>query len=127
MGRLDRLRPSRLSLWLMPGILSMSLLIGFHTYVQAGTPPTTNELAEYLISNELEMIVESVEGYQQIYYLYDGAKIQLTSAAYSHINPASDGPTVAWQGLINGEGQIFAYDILTKALTQLTFAGSNQN
>ena len=117
----------RLTAWLLPLVLAAGIVAGFHSFAAAGTAPTQDELAEYLLANELNLINETVQGYQQVFYIYEGAKKQLTTASYSHANPVSDGPVVAWQGIINGEGQIFTYNVLTGALTQLTFAGTNQN
>lgn len=117
----------QLSAWALPLIVSGCVVFGFTAITQADTPPSSSELAKYLESNQLEVAVESVEGYQQIYYLYEGKKIFLTGAKYNHTDPAANGSTVVWQGTVNGTNQIFAFNVLTEALVQLTSAGTNQN
>ena len=102
-------------------------MFGVHNLVQAAAPPTSNELAVYLQTNSLDVGTETVDGYQQIYYNYNGHQVFLTTAAYSHLHPVVSGEFVAWQGQIDGAGQIFVYDVLTSALTQITSAGTNQN
>ncbi len=113
--------------WLLPLLVSLGLLFGVHNLVQADAPPTSNELAVYLQTNSLDVGTATVAGYQQIYYNYQGHQVFLTAAAYSHLHPVVSGEFVAWQGQIEGAGQIFVYDVLTGALTQVTSAGTNQN
>jgi beta propeller repeat protein len=131
MGRLTIPRRSRavrrLLSWLAPLAVAVGIVLGVNSLVTADTPPDTNQLAQYLQTNTLNTAVESVEGYQQIYYTYNGQKIFLTGANYSHTQPVVSGEYVAWEGLINGAGQIYVYDVLTQALTQVTSASTNQN
>jgi len=112
--------------WALPVIASLLLIFGVHSLVQADTPPTTNELATYLQTNSLAIGTETVDGYQQIYYNYKGQKVFLTGAPYSHLHPVVSGEFVAWQGQIDGAGQIFIYNVLTGSHTQVTSAGTNQ-
>jgi beta propeller repeat protein len=131
MGRLTGLQSRRVRRlftgWLLPLVLSAAMLFGVHSFVAADSPPTTDELAAYLQNSQLSVGVDSIDGYQQIYYMWQGSKVFLTSASYSHTNPVTSGEYVAWQGMIGGAGQIFVYDVLTHALTQVTSAGTNQN
>lgn len=113
--------------WLLPMLISLGVLFGVHSLVQADTPPTSNELASYLQTNSLDVGTATVAGYQQIYYNYQGHQVFLTGAAYSHLHPVVSGELVAWQGQIGGAGQIFIFDVLTGVLTQVTSAGTNQN
>jgi len=116
----------QLSVWALPLIVSGGVLFGFTAITQADTPPSTSELAKYLETDQLQVSVESVDGYQQVYYLYEGNKIFLTGAKFNHTDPVADGSTVVWQGTPNGASQIFVFDVLTEALVQLTSAGTNQ-
>lgn len=131
MGRLSRPNSRRLILiarnWLLPIVISGGLVAGISGFASAGTPPTVSELASYLESNELVVGAETAGEYEQIYYVYEGNKIFLTGANYSHRNPVSSGSTIVWQGQINGAGQIYAFDILTEMLVQVTSVGTNQN
>ena len=113
--------------WLLPVLISLGVLFGVHSLVQADAPPSTNELAAYLQTNSLDVGTATVAGYQQIYYNYQGRQIFLTGAAYSHLHPVVSSELVAWQGQIDGAGQIFIFDVLTGVLTQVTSAGTNQN
>ncbi len=113
--------------WVLPAGLSLFIFFGVHALVAADAPPSVSELATYLQSNSLEVGTATVAGYQQIYYMYQGHQVFLTSASYSHLHPVVSGEYVAWQGQIDGAGQIFIYDVLTNALTQITSAGTNQS
>ena len=131
MGRLNHNSGRRLrrvaAAWLLPALLSLALLFGFHSFAKADSPPNDDELASYLQNNQLDVGADSVNGFQQVYYIWQGSKVFMTEAAYNHTNPVASGEYVAWEGLINGAGQIFVYDVLTHALTQVTSAGTNQN
>jgi beta propeller repeat protein len=129
MGRLAFKRPNFRPFfgWLVPAVVALGVIYGVNSLVAADTPPDTDQLAQYLETNSLDPAVDSVEGYQQIYYPYNGQKVWLTSANYSHIKPVASGEYVAWEGLISGAGQIYIYDVLTHALTQVTSASTNQN
>jgi beta propeller repeat protein len=131
MGRLMSLPWNRIqraaTAWILPALLSLALLFGLNSFAKADAPPTTDELSAYLQSNQLDVGVDSIEGYQQIYYMWQGSKVFVTSASYSHTQPMASGEYIAWEGLINGAGQIYVYDVLTHALTQITSSGTNQN
>lgn len=114
--------------WVLPLVISVGLVFGVSSLVRADTPPSSSELADYLKTNQLALGVDSVNGYQQIYYRYNGRNIFITGSNYNHVNPVSSGEFIAWQGLeLDGTSQIYVYDILTGALTQLTSEGINQN
>jgi beta propeller repeat protein len=126
MGRLRRVRRVLIA-WVLPAVVAVGVIFGVNSLVTADTPPNTDQLAQYLQTNSLDPAVESVEGYQQIYYRYNGQKVFLTGANYSHIKPVASGEYVAWEGLNSGAGQIYIYNVLTDALTQVTSASTNQN
>jgi Tol biopolymer transport system component len=93
--------------------------------VGANPAPTSDQLAQYLQDHELNVSsVQSTE-YNQIAYTFNNQVVMLTGDSYNHVAPASDGPHVVWEGIINGAGQIFFYDVITGSLTQLTSTGSN--
>jgi hypothetical protein len=80
-----------------------------------------------LQSNDLALADGEVNGYDQIFYLYDGQTIQITDDNYDHISAVSSGPNIVWEGEVSGGSQIFEYNILTQALTQITSAGTNES
>jgi beta propeller repeat protein len=126
MGRLAVLLPFARR-WAPPLLLSLGLLFGFHAAVGADPNPTTDELASYLQLHELNPITVQAADFDQVGYAYNHHTVMLTSDGYNDVNPASDGPYVVWQGIINGSGQIFLYNVLTTGLTQLTNDGQNQS
>ena len=127
MGRLipsGRLRKLVLN-WLPPLVLAGGIILGLHPGVKADPAPTTSELATYLQTNQLELGTKVVDGYQQIYYTYKQQQIILTKASYNHSYQQASGPYVVWEGLFSGGSEIFIYNVLTAAETQLTFSGTN--
>lgn len=121
---LHRLRKFALN-WLPPLILAAGIILGLHPGVKADPAPTTSELATYLQTSQLELGTKVVAGYQQIYYTYHQQQVILTTASYNHTYQQASGPFVIWEGLFSGGSQIFVYNVLTEAETQLTFSGTN--
>lgn len=132
MGRLTKRRlrlplPLRRALfnWGLPVVLTLALLFGVHARVRADTPPSTTQLEQYVQTHNLNVFTQTEGDYQQIFYRYNNRSYQITSAEYNHVYPVSSKNYVAWQGLINGESQIYVFDILTSTLTQVTTIGTN--
>jgi len=119
MGRLARN-------WLAPLLLAVVVLVGINTVVQADYLPKTSELTQYLKSHSLGVYNQTVNNYQQVFYPYNNRQIQLTNQGYNHVSAMSSGPYVVWEGLIGNGGQIFLYNVLTKATLQLTSIGTNE-
>lgn len=112
--------------WVLPVLLSVVILFGINTQVQADPAPTTSELAQYLENNELRVATAVTGDYSQVYYRYQGRSIVLTKEGYNHSHAVSSGRYIAWEGLLDGDGQIFLYDILSDSLIQLSSTGNNQ-
>lgn len=70
---------------------------------------------------------ESVDGYTQIFYDNDGQKQFITSGNISSHSPYSAGNFITYVSDINGQGQIFLYNLASGARTQLTFISTNLN
>lgn len=114
--------------WGAPVIMSLAVIFGVHSFASANTPPTNEDMVKYLETNELELGVDGIDGFQQIYYWYKGQKIFITGARYNHTNPASSRGVVAWQGLKpDGTSNIYMYDLFTNTGLQLTGIGTHQN
>lgn len=123
MGRL-----SRLISWVVPLLLAIIVLFGIHSRVIAApAPPTASELALYLETHTLDVGVHESDGYQQLFYTYKGEEIALTASQYNHTNPTASGQNIAWEGSVNGSGQIFIYDVVSEVLTQITASGNNES
>ena len=71
--------------------------------------------------------VESVYGYTQVYFDNTGVKQFITSGNMNSSMPVSAGSYITYVSDINGEGQIFLYDVVSGTKTQLTFIGTNLN
>src|SRR4051812_40482984 len=99
-------------LWLPPLVIAVLVLAGVNNLVQADPAPSTSELAAYLQNNELNASTEVTGYYQQVFYRYNNKTIFLTNEGYNHTHAVSSGQYVAWEGLVDGSGQIFLYDIL---------------
>jgi hypothetical protein len=112
--------------WVLPILLSLTVLIGYHSQVRADPTPSTTELQAYLEHNQLNVYEEVAGDYPQIFYLYNRRPIQLTSDNYTHIHPAADGQYIAWLAIINGQTQVFLYDVLSDSLLQLSSASPNE-
>lgn len=112
--------------WGLPVVCSLIALLLVHARAAADTAPSATELAQYLQSNQLNVGILPIDNYDQIYYLYNRHQVQLTTAGYNHLEVMSDGPYVVWQGMFNGQGQIFLYNVLTGAETQITASGTSQ-
>lgn len=81
--------------------------------------------AENLEESELQVGVESIDGYSQVYYLKGSEKIFVTEGARNSRMPHSEGEYVVWVTDINGAGQIFMHNISANATIQLTNSRTN--
>ncbi len=137
MGRLVRLsRPNRTWLriawpvirqWGLPVILTLIILFGVHTRVRADPAPSTDELIAFLATHELEAYSQPEGQYQQAFFNYGDNHVQLSTSNYNHVSVSSSGQHVVWAGQVEGGSQIFLYDVLNKAMVQLTSYGTSQS
>lgn len=112
--------------WAIPVIVALLVVFGA-SRVLASNPPTSAELATYLQSNTLQVGTESIDGKQQVYYVYNGEDFFITTDANNHTDAAASGQYVVWTTTINGQAQIFLYDVLSQSLLQLSSANTNLN
>lgn len=126
MGKLTRRRALRLSRrWAPPILLAIFVIFGAHAIVGADAP-NTGELAAYLTTNQLGVYTQANNGYQQVFYNWNKEQVQLTNDGYNHVSASSDGPWVAWEGMVGVGGQIFQHNVLTGQTIQLTAGGTNE-
>lgn len=78
-------------------------------------------------ASKLMLGTETVDGFQQVYYLQGNLQVFVTRDQANHINPAGHGDYIVWVKLVDGAGQIERYHIPTATTVQLTRSGSNQN
>lgn len=111
--------------WTIPAILVLGCFIFINSQTFATPDPTKDELRTYLKDNSLEVGAESIDGYQQIYYIYDDLKFFVTKNQRNHTQPVVSGKNIAWVETIDGFPQIFLYDVIEKTSLQITQTGTN--
>lgn len=127
MGRLGTKKQRvlrRVREWSVPIVVAILCVFTVHQ-VTANPEPTIEELTEYLQSNELNVGLETVDGYRQVFYEYRGNRIYLTDDKANHSSPVASGRYVSWIKVIDGLGQVFFSDVLTKSSLQVTAFGNN--
>lgn len=92
-----------------------------------GKPPSPQQLAEYVKSHKLEVKSDTINGYAQVYYVYDNVKVYVTSGSKNHYSPFHNGEYLTWVEPVNGSPQVVLYNLIHKTRLQLTFSGSNSN
>jgi hypothetical protein len=83
------------------------------------------EFVDYINSNDVEVGSEVVDGFNRVYYLYQGDKRYITSDGINAIQPDSKREYIAYVAQINGQGQIFLHNLLTNQSSQLSFSSTN--
>ncbi len=129
MGRLKNIVGSRvlpsIVAWGVPVLIVGCLLFVVNTRLSANPEPTRPELESYLQTNNLPVGAESVDGFQQVYYIHNGVKVFVTKDRRNHMKPVTSGRYVSWSEVINGFPQIVLYDFLDKTRIQITQTGTN--
>lgn len=118
---------SLLRAWILPLLVAASVIAIINTQVKADYAPNTAALAQYVQTHNLDAYHITDNGYQQVFYRFNGYQVAVTTDGYNHTALSGAGPFIAWQGLIGGGSQIFLYDVLTKTTVQLTASGTNES
>jgi hypothetical protein len=84
-------------------------------------------LSEFLLSENVEVGMETVNDRSHVYYVFDGDKKFITEDSNNNRQPSTNGEYITYVKEINGQGQIFLYHIMTSKTVQLTRTGPNQN
>lgn len=111
--------------WVLPALVAVIVVFGLHPGVKADPAPTTDELTTYLGSHNLSLGTDLVNGYQQVYYTYNGRQVYITTASYNHAYATASGAYVTWEGVYGDGGQIYMYNVLTKSEIRLSDRGTN--
>ncbi len=110
--------------WLTPIIIASLLFVVVRpTFAQIAERQAN--LAQYLTANNVEVGIEVVDGYSQVYYVFEGQKTYVNKNNQNKRHPHSNGEYIVWAGDINGAGQIYLYHIPTNTIIQLTNSGTN--
>ena len=114
--------------WLIPIIIAILLFIVVQpTLAQLGEQQES--LVDYLASKNVEVGEEVVNGFLQIYYLYNGAKTYVSPEGQNSKQPSTNGAYIVWVTEKNDvPGQIFLFNILTStSAIQISNSGTNLN
>jgi hypothetical protein len=110
--------------WLIPLVIAGLLFIAVRpTLAQLSEREAT--LIDYLVTNNVEVLEETVGGHSQIYYVFEGRNTFVSEKELNSRHADSKGEYIVWASDINGAGQIFVYHIPTKYITQLTSSSTN--
>ncbi len=110
--------------WSASFVIAMLIFgLGQPTFAQIFEEDTN--LAQYLITNNVEVGSETVNGYQQVYYIYNGSKIFITDSNQNSTQAVSDKEYITFSTAVNGAGQIFLYHIPSNTTIQITSSSTN--
>lgn len=110
--------------WLIPLIVG-SLLFLIARPVFAEIIEREANLAQYITASDVEVGVEAIDGFSQVYYLFNGEKKFISKRGSTNRQPYPKGEYITYVRDINGAGQIFLYHLTTESTTQLTQASTN--
>ena len=113
--------------WLTPVIIASLLFLGIRPAFAQVIEEQAN-LAQYLIANDVEVSSEVVNGYHQVYYVFEGEKTFITEGNLNATSPASAGEYVVYRRNTGAGGDnTFLYHIPTAATIQLSGSSNNAN
>ncbi|KKQ75198.1 MAG: Cell surface protein [Microgenomates group bacterium GW2011_GWF1_38_5] len=109
--------------WLIPIIVSISLFLGLRPVFAQIVTPESESNDTLLVGSEVEK-----NAVMQVYYVSNGEKHFITGSAYANESPDFAGDYITWMGqAVNGNWQVFLYDLSSGTTTQITSSGNNQN
>lgn len=110
--------------WIAPVFLALSLFLLAHpTFALLSDKDT--RLSQALVSENIEVGTETVDGFSQIYYIFEGEKTFITAGSVNSRQPHTNGENIAYVSEIGGQGQVFLYHIPTGETVQITQTGTN--
>jgi len=104
-------------------IIVVGLLLTFRPEAFA----QTSSFQQALMNENVSVGVETIDGYPQIYYIYNDIKTYITDTKHTNSDPQIDKENIVWMSQINGRWQIFFYNALTRQIISLTNSGNNVN
>ena len=113
--------------WLVPMIASLALFVVVRpTFAQIAERQAN--LVQYLSANDVEVDSEVVNGYHQVYYVFEGEKTYITEGNLNATSPASAGEYVVYRRNTGAGGDnTFLYHIPTAITIQLSGSSNNAN
>ncbi|MCH8748463.1 hypothetical protein IH781_01805 [Patescibacteria group bacterium] len=117
----------RITAWLLPLIISWLLFVLVRPTFAQIIGEQAN-LAQYLVANDVEVGSEVVNGYHQVYYVFEGEKTYVTEGNLNATSPASAGEYVVYRRNSGAGGDnTFVYHIPTVTTIQLSGSSNNAN
>ena len=113
-----------LKAWILPLLLSLVIFVAVRPVL---AQQLDMGLSDYIKTNDLQVGAEVVNGYQQVFYIYQGNKHFITNESRNSNNPYTKGSYIVYVSSFNEAGQVFLFDIVANTKTQLTFLGTNLN
>lgn len=105
-----------------------ALLFGIFIYIKTSEIPTpsTNDISQYLESNDLRVGNQIVNDFQHIYYDLGRYRVSVTEGESNNVNPVTSGQYIAWISTGYGDNQrlVYLYDALSRITTQISFYGN---
>ncbi len=111
--------------WIAAGLLGV-LCCGFVVaplIVQA----SQEELGAYAAHASIPLYEDTVDGYRQIYTIFNDEKVFFSTESRNHTQGMAAGQYVVWVETVNGAGQIVRYDIPTRTEVRITDSSTNQH
>jgi len=117
----------RITAWLLPLIISWLLFVLVRPTFAEIIGKQVN-LAQYLVANDVEVDSEVINGYHQVYYVFEGEKTYVTEGNLNATSPASAGEYVVYRRNSGAGGDnTFVYHIPTVTTIQLSGSSNNAN
>jgi hypothetical protein len=110
--------------WLIPLLVSVGLF-WFIRPAMAQIVDGQEGLSDNLSGNIVDIGVEVVDGYSQVYYSEGGEKVFVNLGDQNKRHPDVNGEYMVWAGDVGGAGQVYRYHIPTDTLLQITHSGTN--
>ena len=111
-----------IQVWILPLIISTLLFVVVRPAL-AQIAEQQSSLSDYLTSSDVIVGEETIDGYRQVYYEYQGQKTFITGGGLNNHDPVTAGKYIAYLKNIEGAAQIFLYNILSGTTIQLTNTG----
>lgn len=80
---------------------------------------------DFAAGNNVKAGSETLDGYQQVYYILNGQKKFITHSGQNGTQAVIDGEYIAYVSEVNGAGQIFLYHIPSDTTIEITTSGTN--
>lgn len=112
--------------WVVPFVIALIVFTVARPAFAQIVEGQTN-LTQYLATNNVEVGREVIDGFDQVYYVFEGQKTYVNKNNQNKTHPNSQGEYMVWSGEVNGTGQIYLYHIPTDTTVQITNSGNNLN